>query len=144
MTVLSTVCVGWAILLMSLVDRNDIFKQCLLAVLLFLCGIGRTGQRVGLSTDTGLALRALVEEPNIMSQQLRVENITGQAYGLLSTACGVGVTVGPILSGWLRTQASWTTTTLLLGSLAMSLAVPSAMYTGGPLMNGRSRQQAPV
>jgi hypothetical protein len=139
MTVLSTLFVGWAILLMGLVNHNDIFNQCFLAVLLFLCGIGRTGQRVGMSTDTGLALRALVDEPNIITQPLRVESITGQAYGLLSTACGCGVTLGPILSGWLRTQASWTTTALLLGSLAMSLAVPSAMYTGGPL----SRQQSP-
>lgn len=144
MTVLSTLCIGWAILLMGLVDRNNTFNQCFLAVLLFLCGIGRTGQRVGMSTDTGLALRALVDEPGVMSRQLHVENITGQAYGLLSTACGIGVTVGPILSGWIRTQASWTTTSLFLGSLAMSLAVPSVMYTGGPLKNGRSPQQAPA
>ena len=100
--------------MMSLVNRNSTFHQSLLYVLLFFCGIGRTGQRVGMSTDTGLALRALVEEPGMIDQQLTVAGITGQAYGLLSTACGIGVTLGPLLSGWLRTHASCTLTALLL------------------------------
>lgn len=93
-----------------------------------------------MSTDTGLALRALVEEPGVVDQQLTVAGITGQAYGLLSTACGIGVTLGPLLSGWLRTHASWTLTTLLLGSLTLSLAVPSAMYTGGDLRRKKEKQ----
>ncbi|RAO65054.1 uncharacterized protein BHQ10_001066 [Talaromyces amestolkiae] len=122
-TVISTICVGGAILMMSLVNRNTTFHQSLLYVLLFFCGIGRTGQRVGMSTDTGLALRALVEEPGVVDQQLTVAGITGQAYGLLSTACGIGVTLGP-----------------LLRSLTLSLAVPSAMYTGGDLRRKKEKQ----
>lgn len=118
---------------MGTVNYNDLFNQILLGGLLFLCGVGCTGQRVVMSTETGLALQALVDEPSSVEAELRVENLTGQAYGVLGTASGIGVTLGPVLSGWLRAQASWMTTVTLLGFLTISLAMPSVMYTGGPL-----------
>ncbi|KAJ5140417.1 hypothetical protein N7448_003825 [Penicillium atrosanguineum] len=131
--VFSTILLGVATILMGTVNHNDIFNQVLLGGLLFLCGVGCTGQRVVMSTETGLALQALVNEPSLAEAELRVENLTGQAYGVLGTASGIGVTLGPVLSGWLRAQSSWMTTVTLLGFVAIALAIPSVMYTGGRL-----------
>ncbi|KAM5345495.1 hypothetical protein ACJ41O_011357 [Fusarium nematophilum] len=56
-----------------------------------------------------------------------------QAYGLYNMAFSGGTLVGPILGGMIRDSAGWGTVGWSLGIVVFVSAVPTLLYTGGPL-----------
>ncbi|KAM0436156.1 hypothetical protein ACHAPT_003048 [Fusarium lateritium] len=68
-----------------------------------------------------------------------------QAYGLYNMAYSGGSLVGPILGGMIRDSAGWGTVGWSLGILVFVSAIPTMLYTGGPLnvkFRGRKRDSS--
>ncbi|KAJ4313508.1 hypothetical protein N0V84_009385 [Fusarium piperis] len=65
-----------------------------------------------------------------------------QAYGLYNMAYSGGSLVGPLLGGLIRDNAGWGTVGWSLGIIVFVSAIPTMLYTGGPLnikFQGRKR-----
>ncbi|KAI8662694.1 hypothetical protein LRP88_06902 [Fusarium phalaenopsidis] len=68
-----------------------------------------------------------------------------QAYGLYNMAYSGGSLVGPILGGMIRDSAGWGTVGWSLGVIVFVSAIPTMLYTGGPLkvkFRGRRRDSS--
>ncbi|WKT48920.1 MFS transporter superfamily [Fusarium oxysporum f. sp. vasinfectum] len=56
-----------------------------------------------------------------------------QAYGLYNMAYSGGSLVGPIMGGMVKDSAGWATVGWSLGIVVFVSAIPTVLYTGGPL-----------
>lgn len=59
----------------------------------------------------------------------------GQAYGLLNFSFAVGLTVGPLLAGFIYEAAGWSNMVLVLGVLSAVSSIPTVVCTGGYIWN---------
>ena len=115
------------LILLRLVDHNTTGQKVLLCALLSILGV----------------LLTLIEIPiwaeMITSAQLHAKShpqqykgdVVGQACGLSNVFCAVGITVGPLLAGFLHEAVGWGNMTLVLASLLLASVVPTIIWTGG-------------
>lgn len=61
------------------------------------------------------------------------------AYAFYSAAFSAGTVLGPLLGGYVRDQAGWGTSCLILGALTLFTGATSIMWTGGPLLTRTRR-----
>jgi hypothetical protein len=66
----------------------------------------------------------------------RGNGAVGQAYGLLNFFYALGMTVGPLLTGFIYDAAGWGRMTLVLGLLCALTAIPAGLCTGGYIWEG--------
>jgi MFS family permease len=64
-------------------------------------------------------------------RQYSAAGAVGQAYGLLNVFYALGMTVGPLLTGFIYQAAGWDNMVLVLGVLSASSTFPTILWTGG-------------
>lgn len=124
---------GACIMLMALVSHDRKSDLVVLGCLLTGCGLARSAQRVSTSTDLRDALSALIEAAEATGSRIPSKSLNGKAYGLVSMSCGIGVTCGPLISGYLVETTSWQVSALIIGISIASLTPMMLIWVGGPM-----------
>ncbi|KAF4997631.1 hypothetical protein FDECE_12024 [Fusarium decemcellulare] len=118
------------------VSENSIEHKILLCGLLFGMGITMACIFGPLMAEITWAVQG--EDGNSGVGQI------AQAYGLYNMAYSGGSLVGPILGGMIKDSAGWGAVGWSLGIVVLVSAIPTLLYTGGPLnLKFRGRRRDP-
>lgn len=101
-----------------------------LYLMLFLFGIAHSMQEVPVFIEVSLILDEMTEKNEVLAR-CRKERVTGQAYGILGIATGVGMTVGPLASGLIAAKCSTADAFLVNAVLSAVAMVPVLLTVGG-------------
>lgn len=114
--------------LLRLIDHDSTGQKVLLGVFLGIFGATGTLFEVPVWAEvvrcTDIRVRA-------NPRQYSADGAVGQAYGLLNLFYAVGVTVGPLLTGFVYEAAGWGNMVLVLAVLSAISTIPTLVCTGG-------------
>jgi MFS family permease len=116
------------LILLRLVDHDSIGQKMLLGALLAILGAPGTQFEIPMRAEVVKCTEIRV---TANPRQYSAQGALGQAYGLLNFFYAVGVTVGPLLSGFICEAAGWGTMVLVLGILSAISTIPTFLCTGG-------------
>lgn len=114
-------------LLMALVRTNTAGDIALLIGLLLVLGLAIVTIEVTAMTEVSQVISDYEEQsPGVFGDKSPV----AQTYALFNMAFAGGQLLGPLLAGYLRVQAGWTTMTLVLGLVCGLTAVVLGLFSG--------------
>jgi MFS family permease len=125
------------LILLRLVDHNAIGQKILLAALLAIFGATGTLFEIPVWAEVVKCTELrVVANP----RQYSAGGAVGQAYGLLNLFYALGVTVGPLLTGFIYEDSGWSNMVLVLGVLSAASTVPTVLCTGGYIFKRQNPQ----
>ena len=116
------------LILLRLVDHDTTGQKILLAALLAVFGATGTLFEIPVWAEVVKCTEIRVAAH---TRQYSAGGAVGQAYGLLNLFYALGVTVGPLLTGFIYEHAGWGNMVLVLGVLSAASTIPTVLYTGG-------------
>jgi MFS family permease len=120
--------------LLRYVKRDTTDDLVILVVLLFILGISCALGMPALN----LEIIHVVEEIEEANRGIfGPHGAIAQAYGISTAAQGIGMTIGPVGAGFLRTYYGWTTMTTVLAFLSVLALIMVVPLTGGRLLAAR-------
>lgn len=128
------------LILLRLVDHNTIGQKVLLAALLAIFGATGTLFEIPVWAEV---VRCTEIRVAARPRQYSASGAVGQAYGLLNLFFALGMTVGPLLTGFIYEHAGWGTMVLVLGVLSAASTIPTVLYTGGYIFQ-RQKTASPI
>ena len=135
--VLSTV----PLILLRLVDHDSVGQKVLLGVLLAIFGATGTLFEIPVWAEVVKCTEIRVQTN---PRQYSPDGAVGQAYGLLNLFYSVGVTVGPLLTGFLYEASGWGNMVLVLGILSIVSTIPTILCIGGYIWKKEKSQSNDV
>ena len=139
-----TILLAPCLISLRLVEHNTLSQKILLCVILVLFGIFNNSTNPSLLAEVQHALDDMEEKiPGIFGAQGAI----AQAASLQHMASFSGMTLGPMVGGFLDTRFGWKTMSLCLGLLTAVTAVPT-LWLAGPRSEkapeGESREREPL
>lgn len=125
------------LILLRLIDHDAIRQKVLLAILLGIFGATGTLFEIPVWAEV---VRCTEIRVQANPRQYSADGAVGQAYGLLNFFYSVGVTVGPLLTGFIYEAAGWSNMVLVLGILSAFSSVPTILCTGGYIWKKQKSQ----
>jgi MFS family permease len=116
------------LILLRLVDHDSIGQKILLGALLAILGASGKQFEIPMGAEVVKCTEIRV---TANPRQYSAHGAFGQANGLLNFFYAVGVTAGPLLSGFICETAGWGTMVLVLGILSAISTIPTFLCTGG-------------
>lgn len=116
------------LILLRLIDHNSTQQKLLLGVFLALFGAFGTLFEIPVWAEI---IRCTEIRTKANPRQYSADGAVGQAYGLSNLFYSLGVTVGPLIAGFIYETAGWGNMVLVLGILSVVSAVPTVLCTGG-------------
>jgi MFS family permease len=116
------------LILLRLVDDNSIGQKMLLGTLLAVLATPGAQFEIPMWAEVVKCTEIRV---TANPRQYSADGAVGQAYGLLNFFYAMGVTVGPLLSGFICEATGWGTTVLVLGILSAISTISTFLCTGG-------------
>jgi MFS family permease len=114
--------------LLRLVDHDSVKQKVLLGVLLAIFGATGTLFEIPVWAEVVKCTEIRVAAN---PQQYSVDGAVGQAYGLLNLFYALGLTVGPLLAGFVYEAAGWGNMVLVLAIMSAASSIPTILCTGG-------------
>lgn len=135
----SMVVLSPALISLRFVEQNASADKVLLIVLLLLAGTCQTMSLEPLFAEVARRATELQEHDTQKGRDIG-NGYYAQAYSHFSMAWSLGNTVGPIMAGYLNLASGFETTTLALGLLCATSAVPLLLHSDGWLFEGWSEK----
>lgn len=125
------------LILLRLVDHNGMQQKVLLGVFLAIFGATGTLFEIPVWAEVVKCTEIRVKAN---PRQYSADGAVGQAYGLVNLFYALGVTVGPLLTGFIYEAAGWGTMGLVLGISSAVSTIPTILCTGGYIWKKQKSQ----